>query len=247
MSALLQSWLWSERSVTITLCHFAPASRVRCLASLSKRTRWWWGDDFQYASLREYIANEVYDLKGIEYDRHLHWSEPTPEDHFVATRTFDPPLAPDEDAKLAPRYVPTFWEWALVQMRRRIAMGPIGDVESTGHKLTHYVVDVAGSGLADPRPAHVLDWTPSKLTFVDGRQYDNPAGKPFLRVWAPSVPAHLVDTYVVGCGLTQRVELEPDVEDHIGPLIPMTLGCRGTYSAFMCAPEACWLAGRYWR
>jgi hypothetical protein len=212
-----------------------------------KRTRWWWGDDFQYASLREYIANEVYDLKGIEYDRHLHWSEPTPPDHFVATRTFDPPLASDEDAKLTPRYVPTFWEWALVQLRRRLAMGPIGEVERAGHKLVHYTVDVAGSELADPRAKRVLDWTPGKLTFVDGRQYDNPAGTPYIRVWAPSVPTHLTDTFVVGCGRTQRVEPAADVEDNIGPLIPITLDCRGTYSAFMCDPETCWLAGRYWR
>ena len=91
----------------------------------------------------------------------------------------------------------------------------------------------------------MLDWTASKLTFVDGRQYDDAAGQPFIRVWTPSVPAHLVDTYVVGCGRTARVELKPDTEDHLGPLVPVTLDCRGTYSAFMCEPDVCWLAGRY--
>ena len=228
--------------------HAAPGSVVKVPPyALWKRTRWWWGDDFQYASLREYIANEVYDLHGIQYDRELHWVEPSPPDRFVATRTFDPPLSASEDAALAPRYVPTFWEWALVQLRRSIYLGPIADVR--GHRLVHYVVDDLDAGLDDPRhrPVRVFDWTPSKLAFADGRQYDDKIGMPYVRVWQPSVPADLRDTFVVGCGTTARVELQPDEEDHLGPLIPISLACRGTFSAYMCDPDTCWLAGRYWR
>lgn len=215
--------------------------------ALWKRSRWWWGDDFQYASLREYIANEVYDLNGIEYDRNLHWAEPSPPDRFVVTRTFDPPLSSIEDRALAPRYIPTFWEWALVQLRRSIALGPIGDV--AGHKLVHYVVDIVDSQLEDPRhrEVRVFDWTPDKLTFVDGRQFDDLAGHPFIRVWAPSVPANTVDSYIVECGHTVRVKPLPDPEGDIGPLLPIALDCRGTFTAFMCDRDTCWLAGRYWR
>ncbi len=214
---------------------------------LWKRSRYWWGDDLQYASLREYVANEVYGLHGIEYDRHLHWAEPTPPDHFVATRTFDPPLSPAEDAALQPRYVPTFWEWALVQLRRSVVLGPIADVK--GHTLVHYTVDVVGSDLDDPlhRRQRVFDWTPHTLTFVDGRQYDDSAGRPYIRAWAPSVPPDIRDAFVVGCGKTTRVQPLPDREEHVGPLLPVELTCRGTYTAFLCDAQNCWLAGRYWR
>jgi len=218
-----------------------------------KRTRWWWGDDFQFASLREYVANEVYDLKGIEYDRHQRWVEPTPIDRFVIERTFDPPLSPEEDAKLEPRYVPIFWEWALVQMRRSRELGPIAFVE--GHKLVHYVVTSVGARFVDPkgRPVRVFEWTPSKLTFVDGRMFDDPNNATYVRVWAPSMPANTTDIYVESCGKTTRVEKRSDVFDefagdyHVGPLIPITLSCRGTHTAYVCDPQQCWFAGRYWR
>ena len=239
----------AENAARLALLEHAPANTVVKVPpyALWKRTRYWWGDDLQYASLREYIANEVYDLRGIEYDRELHWVEPSPHDRFVATRTFEPPLSASEDAALAPRYVPTFWEWALVQMRRSRFLGPIADVR--GHRLVHYVVDDVDSGLDDPqhRPVRVFDWTPDALTFADGRQFDDKKGLPFVRVWQPSVPVGLRETFVVGCGTTTRVETQPDEEDHIGPLIPISLACRGTFSAYMCDPDTCWLAGRYWR
>ena len=214
---------------------------------LWKRSRWWWGDDFQYASLREYVANEVYDLRGIEYDRHLHWVEPTPKDHFVVERTFDPPLPKAQDAQLEPRYIPTYWEWTLVQLRRSLKLGVLGQLR--GHKLVRYHVNMADSPLDDPkrRPIRVFEWTPHSLTFVDGRMFDDPNNQPFVRVWAPSVPANVEDVFVEACGTTTKVETKPDIYDDIGPLIPIRLTCRGTYTTFMCQPNLCWFAGRYWR
>jgi hypothetical protein len=240
---------YAQNQSRMTQLASAPPGSIPKVApyGLWKRTRWWWGDDFQYASLREYIGNEVYDLKGIEYDRHLHWAEPTPKDHFVVTRTFDPPLSPEQDAKLQPSYIPTFWEWALVQLRRSMKLGPIAFVD--GHKLVHYVVDMAGSPLQDPkrRPIRVFDWTPNSLTFVDGRMFDDPSNAPYVRVWAPSVPANVVDIFVEACGTTTRVETMPDIYEDIGPLIPIKFTCRGTYTTFMCEPDICWFSGRYWR
>ena len=240
---------YAQNQARIAQLEAAPDDSVPKVApyGLWKRTRWWWGDDFQYASLREYIANEVYDLKGIEYDRHLHWTEPTPHDRFVVTRTFEPPLSPEEDAKLQPRYVPTFWEWALVQLRRSMKLGPIAFVQ--GHELVHYTVDVADSPFVDPlhRPIHVFDWTPTKLTFIDGRMYDDPNGFSYVRIWAPSLPPLASEIYVEACGTTQKVETRPDIWEGIGPLEPIDLQCRGTYTAFACEPTQCWLAGRYWR
>jgi hypothetical protein len=217
-----------------------------------RRSRWFWGDDFQYASLREYVANEVFDLANIRYDRHLHWVEPTPPDHYVATRVYDPPLPADASAAVAPvHYIPSFWEWTLVQLRRMIALRGLG--EHDGHRLVRYTVDSEGLGFVDPsrrpapRPLHVIDWTPDKLTFVDGRAYDDSLGRPFLRIWKDSVPPRLTDSYLVACGETRKVELWPDLEEHLGPMVPITVDCRGTYTAVMCEPDACWFAGRrFW-
>ena len=238
-----------ENQARMELLAKAPDGSVVKIApyALWKRSRWWWGDDFQYASLREYVANEVYDLRGIEYDRPLHWAEPSPPDRFVATRTFVPPLSPEEEARVTPHYIPTYWEWALVQLRRSRVLGPIGTLP--GHALTRYTVDVADSGLEDPkhREVRVFDWTPVKLTFVDGRQYDDPAGRPWVRVWKDSVPADTEDAFVVACGHTSRVVAEDDTLEHIGPKLPITLACRGTFTAYLCDAKVCWLAGRYWR
>jgi hypothetical protein len=210
-----------------------------------KRTRWFWGDDLQYASLREYVANEVYDLRNIVYDSARTWAEPTPPDHYVATRIFDPPLPPEAGNAIAPvRYIPTFWEWTLVQLRRLIALRGLGTVD--GHRLVSYRVDSEGLGFVDPahRPIHVLHWTPARTTFVDGRPYDDHHGRPFIRVWQDSVPARLVETYVVSCGQTTKVVLEPDLDQQLGPLVPLRPACNGTYTAVMCEPDACWFAGR---
>jgi hypothetical protein len=66
-------------------------------------------------------------------------------------------------------------------------------------------------------------------------------------VWGPSVPDGTKDAYVVECGRTQRVEAEQDTHEHIGPIIPVALECRGTFTAYLCDDKVCWLAGRYWR
>ena len=118
-----------------------------------------------------------------------------------------------------------------------------------------YRVDSVGSRFVDPkhRPVRVFEWTPAKLTFVDVITFDDPNKTPYLRVRAATMPANVVDVYVEGCGSTTRVEQRFDVFDefagdyHVGPLIPINLSCRGTHTAYVCQPDLCWLAGRYWR
>ncbi len=135
-----------------------------------RRTRWYWGDDFRYASLREYVANEVFDLAGIEYTWQPRWSEPSPPDHYVATRVYDPPLAPAEAAKVAPvPYIPSYWEWAIAQFRRLLVTTDLGDHD--GHRLVHYTVSSVGLPFDDPqhRPLIVIDWTPDHRIHVRRR------------------------------------------------------------------------------
>ena len=239
-----------ENDDRIAMLRAAPHDSVAVIPPYQARnhTRWYWGDDFRYASLREYVGNEVFDLANITFDRQLTWAEPTPRDHYVATRVYDPPLAPEVARTIAPvRYVPAYWEWTLVQFRRMMAMAGLGEYQ--GHTLVRYTVDDVGLDFVDPkhRPLRVLDWTPTTLTFIDGRPYDDTLGRPFVRVWQDSVPEHLTESYMVGCGTQKRVELWPDVDEHIGPMLPISLDCRGTYTAVMCDPDVCWFAGRYWR
>ena len=215
----------------------------------SRRTRWHWGDDFRYASLRQYVGVEVFDLAGIELADQYRWAQPTPPDHYVATRTYDPPLSPEQQATIAPvPYIPTYWEWAISQLRRLLVKTDIGDHE--GHRLVRYTVTSVGLGFEDPqhRPLYVVDWTPQGgFTFVDGRPYDDTKTHSFIRVWSGSVPPNVTESYVVACGQTLRVDPVPDEEDHLGPMLPIQLACRGTYTGVMCEPDRCWIAGRYWR
>ena len=239
-----------DNDARIAMLRAAPHDTVAIVPPyrIWRRSRWFWGDDLQYASLREYVANEVFDLTNIQYDRRLHWSEPSPPDRYVATRVFDPPLAPEIAATIAPvHYTPTYWEWTLFQLRRLLALRGLG--EHDGHVLVRYTVDSQGLGFADPlhRPLHVLDWTPQRLRFVDGRAYDDHLGRAFIRVWQDSLPPRLTETYLVSCGQTHKIDLVPDVEEGIGPMVPMPLDCRGTYTAVMCEPDACWFAGRRFR
>lgn len=217
--------------------------------SQPRRSRWLWGDDFRYASLREYVGNEVFDLSGIRYDRHLRWAEPPAPDRYVAIRTYDPPLPAEVAVKVAPvRYTPTYWEWAIAQLRKLLATTDIGAYQ--GHALVRYEVVAEGTQLDDPkhRPIYVLIWTPARgFTFVDGRPYDDELGRPYVRVWEDSVPPNWVESYAVDCGKTRTIEPVPDTRDHIGPMLPIALECKGVHTTFMCEPDRCWLAGKYWR
>jgi hypothetical protein len=233
----------------LALLHAAKPGEVTLVPSYDykRRSRWHWGDDFRYASLREYVGNEVFDLKNIELDEYLRWAQPTPPDHYVARRTFEPPLEPELAAKLAPvSYIPTYWEWTLNQLRRLLVTTELGDYQ--GHKLVRYTITAEGTQFEDPahREIVVVDWTPSGFDFVDGRPHDDSWGRPNVRVWKDSVPKHLEGSYIVGCGRTQRVEPIPD-EEGVGPMLPVPLDCRGVYTAIMCEPDRCWHAGRYWR
>ena len=240
----------AENDERIAILRATPPGTIAQVPGYSykRRTRWHWGDDFRYASLREYVGNEVFDLGGIDFDQHLRWAEPKPIDHYVATRFYEPPLPQDVATRLAPvSYIPTYWEWSIVQLRRLLVTTQIGDHE--GHRLTRYTVTSVGTGFDDPlhRPIVVVDWTPKGFDFVDGRPFQDASERPFIRIWQDSVPKRLTESYVVACGRTRRIELVPDDEEHVGPMLPISLDCRGIHTAVLCEPDRCWLSGRYWR
>jgi hypothetical protein len=96
----------------------------------------------------------------------------------------------------------------------------------------------------DPRhrPVVAVEWTPNGYAFVDGRPYDDARGH-FIRVLRTTLPAHVESTSVIGCGRTRRVE---HVDDAAAVLLPVDeRDCRGPFTAIMCEPDRCWVAGWY--
>jgi hypothetical protein len=220
------------------------------------RSRWFWGDDFRMAAVREYVAAELFDLAGVEYDDRPIWAEPSGPERFVATRVYEPPLGPElEAAYPLPRHIPSFTDTALAQLRRQLVLAGWRSID--GHRLVRYQVDATGSGFVDPRappgsaaaprPLRVFTWTPAGVTFVDGGGYEDADRQPAIRVWAPTMPARWTDAYVVGCGRTTAIEVREADESGSDPLIPLDLACRGSFTAVICDPEVCWFAGRFGR
>jgi hypothetical protein len=222
-----------------------PGTVARVPAYRTRDSRWFPADDFRIAEIREYVAHELFDLAGIELDDHPNWAQSTLPGRFVASRVYEPPLPPElAAAHPLPRYVPGSVSAALVQLHRGLALGSWRSID--GHRLIRYAIDAVDLGFADPRhrPVHVIEWTPAGATFLDGT-VDDTAGWPAIRVSARTLPVGWTDALVVGCGRTDRVEPRAGAESLEDVLLPVPLACRGSYVAIICAPGACWFAGRF--
>jgi hypothetical protein len=204
------------------------------------RSRWHLGDDFQtYPWLAEYIASELYDLANVQ----VGGLGGQPLVRYRVARTFDPPLDPRLGARL-PRIqgIPSYRQWQRDPLTRvRIAAQLTG---YEGHRLVRFRVGALGLPFDDPkhRPILAVQWTRNGFEFVDGSPYEDSRGH-FIRVRRASLPAHLQATSMIGCGQTYRVEPVLDGSDVLLPVDERT--CRGIFTAIMCEPDRCWLAGWY--
>jgi hypothetical protein len=202
-----------------------------------RRTRWWKGEDFQDQPwLHPFVALSVFDLRDIDFAQRPHWAEPIPK--YVATGAFEPPPSAGPGDRLEQDDVP-LWSWALLRFVSALAV--------PGHRLARYEIDLANAPLEDPqhRPTRLLSWRPGALTMIESHTYDASPTVPFICVAPQSVPPGATEAYVIGCGQTRRVT--PTLDATHGLVFPIDLQCRGAYSAFMCDPQTCWVAGKYWR
>jgi hypothetical protein len=223
----------------------AAGSVVRVPTYQTPRSRWFRGDDFRMAELREYVAHEIFGLAGIEYTTAPVWVQPSLPGTFVASRTYDPPLSPALEARAPlPPFASSFVTAVLVQLRLHLVLDDWRALD--GHPLVRYQVDARDTGFVDPRqrPLHLVEWTPSQIRFVDAAAWADDNLEPQIRLWAPSMPAGWTEAYTVGCGATAPATLRPEGEDLV---VPVPLACRAPYLAVVCAPEACWLAGSFAR
>jgi hypothetical protein len=202
----------------------------------ARRSRWHLGDDFlHYVWLRDYVGGELFDLARVDLDR----LDRAPTARLVTTRTYDPPLATTSRPVAQP---PTYRQ--LQTPARPLLLAMLSRSEPS-QELVHFTIGAVGL-FDDPhhRPIIVLDWTPAGYDFVDGRPYDTSRGH-YIRVRHESAPKRLESAYVIGCGQIHEVELVRD-DDGVDPLLPVDERyCRGPFTAIMCEPDRCWVAGWY--
>ena len=212
----------AENADRVALLAAAPAGSVAVVPSYepSRRTRWQLGDDFHY-DVRNFVAGELFDLARIDLDKR----DPRPAPQITAVRSYDPPSVPRHPIGRLPTY-------------RELLAAPLpvwlGSELAGAAELVLYAEGV----FDDPkhRPLYVLDWTPDHTELVEGRPYEDARGH-FIRVRHP--PANIEAAYVAGCTWFHSVELD-------GDLIPIDERyCRGPFTAILCEPERCWVAGWY--
>lgn len=203
----------------------APAGSVAVVPTYTYalRSRWMPGDDFIYFPwLRDYVGAELYHLAGIDLGRFDRgWAT-----RGLATWTFAaaPPIR---------REAPSYRELQQLPDHTALALrhGP-----ATALTIT------ATGVFADRRPLQLLAWTPAGEQFVDGRPTDEPSGH-FIRVRRETLPAHVVDSYTIGCGAAQRVD---PIDDGAAILLAVDERyCRGPFTAVVCERARCWIAGWY--
>jgi hypothetical protein len=83
------------------------------------RDHWQYGEDFQYAYLRELVAHRVYAMDGIELAGAPAWAQPDPPEVASIALDYEPPLAAAVALAGTPlsRRVPAQWAWVLRDLR----------------------------------------------------------------------------------------------------------------------------------
>jgi hypothetical protein len=207
------------------------------------RDRWRYGEDFQFAYMREFVARRVYRVAGLEFDRPVAWAQPTPpETNAIAVR-HDPPV--DLRAALPNwplhDFVPTQWAWIVRELRESWA-----DLTSIpGHALRE--IDVTVTPVAPlpgpPRPIYIVRWRDGKFWRIDGQPRRDKFDWPYLSIRHPRVPIEITEAYLQGCGRTEATKVTKVGREW---RIATRYICSGNHTVYACDATACWLAGRYW-
>jgi hypothetical protein len=202
-----------------------------------QRSRWRLGDDFVlYPWLAEYVTGELYDLANVDVPGApgRAWGR------LHLERIYDPTLPRHAEPATPP--LPTYRQW-LGNPAAHFVVGsllaPVGD-----HALRSLRIELLGLPFDDPvrRPVNVVAWTSSGFRYVEGVPHDD-SNRHVIRVRAATIPPAVDSTYVLGCQQTKRVEPVRDGDTVL--LAVDERDCRGPFTAVMCEPHVCWIAGWY--
>lgn len=101
-------------------------------------------------------------------------------------------------------------------------------------------LEITAVGLFDD-PAHRPIVVLAHHAFVDGHPLDAPNGH-FIHIRRATLPAQIESSYLLGCDLIDRVER--GVDDSGDLLLSVDERyCRGPFTAILCEPDRCWVAG----
>ncbi|KAB2902107.1 MAG: hypothetical protein F9K40_07940 [Kofleriaceae bacterium] len=209
-----------------------------------QRNLWFLGDDFDYASLREYVAREVYGIAGIEFTRPVK-GEPAAEFSSRIEFVMDPPMSNEEvwsHVKMPLSYVSAYPD-RVIQLVQRI-LPQLQRIP--GHRLVSITSYVEGLDLPERRgrPLIGMRWENGEAMYIDTFVLPDSDMRLYFLALAGTVPPGLTDAYVRACGQTKQVETEREWR---GVRLPYVPWCRGLYMGMACNPTECWLSGVYWR
>ncbi|HEY0194562.1 MAG TPA: DUF6056 family protein [Kofleriaceae bacterium] len=226
------------------LAHAAPDAAVEVQATAwPHRTIWTYGEDFQNAYMREFVAHRVFGVGSIELVPRLSGTQPNPPEPRHVEVTYDPPI----DARAAVpawplwKEIPTQWPWVVRELRESLAQ--LGAVP--GHRL--HAIDVTATpvtpGLPAGKPVYLVRWIDGVFARVDGRSKPDDRGWPYLVFEDKDLPRLPISGWLSACGQTTPVEIEH--RDH-ELRMPMVYHCSGNHTLYTCDDQECWLVGRYW-
>lgn len=204
---------------------------------------WTYGEDLQWAYMREFVAHRVFDVAGLELVPLPAGAQPTPPERRQVTVEFDPPV----DARAARpawrlwSFIPTQWPWVVREIRESLA-----ELDAVpGHRL--HAIDVtvvsATPGLPAGKPIYLVRWRDGTFYRIDGRIKDDDDGWPYLTIAGPDLPLDPTEAWLSACGETRPVQIRR-VDGEIR--LPIAYHCSGNHTLYVCDASACWLAGRFW-
>ncbi len=237
-----------EREAILSAAERDNPGQIAVVPPLSRITRnlWFLGEDFDYASLREFVAKEGYGLAGIEFDRPVR-AEPSVPFTAKIVFTYDPPIAQDEvwsRLKMPLDYVSSYPD-RDVRLIRHI-LPQLRRIKS-GHRLVEVTAVVEGFQPPELRGRPLINarWreATNRFEIIDYVMRDDDVLRRFFLLLEGTVPDGLTEGVIYGCGRTRKADLRVEGRGVRMTYVPW---CRGLLIAVVCTEDECWNAATFW-
>jgi hypothetical protein len=204
-------------------------------AEMWRRDHWRYGEDLQFAYMRELLAHRVFDVDALELDGAPAWLQPTPPEQVDVRVQLDPPSPVVAPLGLRP---PTQWPWAVRELRESWStFAPTGTVRAIDVAIT------PATPLPGDRPVHLVTWHPDGFAYLDAHTRSDAQGLPYAWFDTRRMPLVATEAWIDACGSVVRSELTTG--DH-ELRVAMRYRCGGNHTIYLCDASECWLGWRYW-